>query len=57
MKRMTLNLAALAVICGGAQRLYAEEVVIKCCDATFGATCCGPECSAGWFYCKATLVP
>lgn len=58
MKRTMLNFAALAVLLGGAQHLYASvpaPVVRECCEATFGAKCCGTTCSAGWFYCEAQL--
>jgi len=55
MRRMMLNLVALATICGGAQHLSAQESTWRCCEAYFGAVCCGSTCSAGWFYCRAAL--
>ena len=56
-KRLLLNFAALLVIGAGAQQLHATTLRIilpQCCDATFGAVCCGyGGCEAGWFSCKA----
>ncbi len=56
MKRTIINLAALAMVLGGARHLHATVAPsAACCYPTFGSgKCCGTTCSAGLFSCEAT---